>query len=367
MQSTRSYGRSSPTTSSWQPAREGLWKPCTNVDDVVNTLLWRAGMNKMRPFDSIDLGDRVVYQVRGRGIGRLGAKAALPAALPDDGAARRARRQHPGLSDAAAAYAAVGLKTADGRRGVLRSRPHAPAPLLRARARRIVPRARDHLARASSRRRRPGSSSSSCAVRATRPCARRRRTGSSSCADSRRGSCAISSPRRWSRCCGRSCYAEPLHLVEQHRERGEPVYIVSATLQEIVEAIADELGFDGALGTGARSRDGVVHGEGDARAPRGEQGARACASSRSRTASTWPSAPRTPTATRTSRSSRRWASPSRSTPTASCAASRASAAGPSRVQRARVSARAPARAAGRLGVSAVFGAGLLAGSGAVER
>ncbi len=28
-----------------------------------------------------------------------------------------------------------------------------------------------------------------------------------------------------------------------------PVYIVSATLQEIVEAIADDLGFDGALGT----------------------------------------------------------------------------------------------------------------------
>ena len=29
-------------------------------------------------------------------------------------------------------------------------------------------------------------------------------------------------------------YAEPLHLVEQHHERGERVYIVSATLQEIV-------------------------------------------------------------------------------------------------------------------------------------
>jgi HAD superfamily hydrolase (TIGR01490 family) len=44
-------------------------------------------------------------------------------------------------------------------------------------------------------------------------------------------------------------YAEPLALVEQHRSRGEPVYIVSATLQEIVQAIADDLGFDGALGT----------------------------------------------------------------------------------------------------------------------
>src|SRR5437764_8223618 len=36
-------------------------------------------------------------------------------------------------------------------------------------------------------------------------------------------------------------YAEPLQLVEQHRERGEAVYIVSATLQEIVQAIADDL------------------------------------------------------------------------------------------------------------------------------
>ena len=62
----------------WHPAREGAWKPCTNVDEVVKTLLWRAGMNKMRPFDFIDLGDRVVLQLRGRGIGRLGAKGFFP-------------------------------------------------------------------------------------------------------------------------------------------------------------------------------------------------------------------------------------------------------------------------------------------------
>jgi HAD superfamily hydrolase (TIGR01490 family) len=44
-------------------------------------------------------------------------------------------------------------------------------------------------------------------------------------------------------------YAEPLHLVQRHRERGERVYIVSATLQEIVEHIAEDLGFDGAIGS----------------------------------------------------------------------------------------------------------------------
>ena len=51
-------------------------------------------------------------------------------------------------------------------------------------------------------------------------------------------------------------YAEPLQLVEQHRSRGDRVYIVSATLQEIVQTIADDLGFDGALGTVCEVRDG---------------------------------------------------------------------------------------------------------------
>jgi HAD superfamily hydrolase (TIGR01490 family) len=44
-------------------------------------------------------------------------------------------------------------------------------------------------------------------------------------------------------------YAEPLSLVERHQSRGEPAYVVSATLQEVVETIAADLGFDGALGT----------------------------------------------------------------------------------------------------------------------
>jgi HAD superfamily hydrolase (TIGR01490 family) len=67
-------------------------------------------------------------------------------------------------------------------------------------------------------------------------------------------------------------YAEPLGLVEQHRERCDRVYIVSATLQEIVQAIADDLGFDGALGTICEVADGrytgravrALHAEGKA-------------------------------------------------------------------------------------------------------
>jgi HAD superfamily hydrolase (TIGR01490 family) len=55
-------------------------------------------------------------------------------------------------------------------------------------------------------------------------------------------------------------YGEPLRLVEEHRERGEKVYIVSATLQEIVDGIAADLGFDGALGTVCEVRGGVYTG-----------------------------------------------------------------------------------------------------------
>ena len=71
-------------------------------------------------------------------------------------------------------------------------------------------------------------------------------------------------------------YAEPLRLVQQHRERGEKVYIVSATLQEIVQHIADDLGFDGAIGSTCEIVDGAytgrvlraAHGEGKAEALR---------------------------------------------------------------------------------------------------
>jgi HAD superfamily hydrolase (TIGR01490 family) len=69
-------------------------------------------------------------------------------------------------------------------------------------------------------------------------------------------------------------YAEPLHLVQQHRTRGEKVYVVSATLQEIVDHIAADLGFDGAIGSTCEIVDGVytgrslraAHGQGKAQA-----------------------------------------------------------------------------------------------------
>jgi HAD superfamily hydrolase (TIGR01490 family) len=71
-------------------------------------------------------------------------------------------------------------------------------------------------------------------------------------------------------------YREPLDLVGRHRQRGEPVYVVSATLQEIVEELARELGFDGAIGSVCEIEDGVytgrslraAHGDGKAAAVR---------------------------------------------------------------------------------------------------
>src|SRR4051794_17993906 len=55
-------------------------------------------------------------------------------------------------------------------------------------------------------------------------------------------------------------YDEPLRLLQQHRERGECCYIVSATLQEIVDHIAADLGFDGAVGSTCEIVDGVYTG-----------------------------------------------------------------------------------------------------------
>jgi HAD superfamily hydrolase (TIGR01490 family) len=55
-------------------------------------------------------------------------------------------------------------------------------------------------------------------------------------------------------------YAEPLHLVQEHRSRGERVYIVSATLQEIVDHMAADLGFDGAVGSTCEVVEGVYTG-----------------------------------------------------------------------------------------------------------
>jgi ketosteroid isomerase-like protein len=63
----------------WQPARAGVWNPCRDGDEIVRTLVWRAASaNRMRPGETIELGDRVLIQLRGRRLERLGAKGFVP-------------------------------------------------------------------------------------------------------------------------------------------------------------------------------------------------------------------------------------------------------------------------------------------------
>jgi ketosteroid isomerase-like protein len=62
----------------WHPAREGAWKPCSNADEVVRTMLWRTTANRLRPGEMLDVGDRVLVQLRGTRLERLGAKGFIP-------------------------------------------------------------------------------------------------------------------------------------------------------------------------------------------------------------------------------------------------------------------------------------------------
>jgi ketosteroid isomerase-like protein len=62
----------------WHPAREGAWKPCENAEEVVRTLLWRADANRLCPGEMLDIGDRVLVQLRGKRLERLGAKGFIP-------------------------------------------------------------------------------------------------------------------------------------------------------------------------------------------------------------------------------------------------------------------------------------------------
>src|SRR6476660_4718535 len=62
----------------WHPAKEDSWKACENADEVVRTMLWRAEANRLRPGEMVELGDRVLVQLRGRRLERLGAKGFVP-------------------------------------------------------------------------------------------------------------------------------------------------------------------------------------------------------------------------------------------------------------------------------------------------
>lgn len=56
-------------------------------------------------------------------------------------------------------------------------------------------------------------------------------------------------------------YAEPLDLLAGHKERDEPAWVLSASLHEIVQHIAIDLDFDGAVGSTCEIVDGVYTGK----------------------------------------------------------------------------------------------------------
>jgi HAD superfamily hydrolase (TIGR01490 family) len=55
-------------------------------------------------------------------------------------------------------------------------------------------------------------------------------------------------------------YRDALDLLTRHRERGEKSFVVSAALQEIVDALVVELGFDGGVGSTAEVEEGAYTG-----------------------------------------------------------------------------------------------------------
>jgi HAD superfamily hydrolase (TIGR01490 family) len=55
-------------------------------------------------------------------------------------------------------------------------------------------------------------------------------------------------------------YRDALDLVASHRERGEKSFVVSAALQEIVDALVPELGLDGGRGSTAEVENGAYTG-----------------------------------------------------------------------------------------------------------
>jgi HAD superfamily hydrolase (TIGR01490 family) len=51
-------------------------------------------------------------------------------------------------------------------------------------------------------------------------------------------------------------YRDAVELADAYKSDGRPVFLVSAALEEIGDCVARELGFDGALGSRAETRDG---------------------------------------------------------------------------------------------------------------
>jgi HAD superfamily hydrolase (TIGR01490 family) len=58
-------------------------------------------------------------------------------------------------------------------------------------------------------------------------------------------------------------YPDMLHEAWEHQDAGRPIYIVTAASQEMADALAHVLGFDGGIGTRSEVKDGVYTGRPD--------------------------------------------------------------------------------------------------------
>ena len=63
----------------WDPAAKAKWKPCSDGDQILQTLIWRAShANRLKLAEPIDLGPLAVIRLRGKRLERLGARGLIP-------------------------------------------------------------------------------------------------------------------------------------------------------------------------------------------------------------------------------------------------------------------------------------------------
>ena len=58
----------------WDGAEGTRWKRCTNRDQIVRTMMWRANMLKLKPKETIELGNIDIVALRGRHLGTVGGR-----------------------------------------------------------------------------------------------------------------------------------------------------------------------------------------------------------------------------------------------------------------------------------------------------
>lgn len=62
----------------WEPSRKAKWKACSDAEQIVKTLAYRTSRsNRLRPGESLDLGNRTVIRIKGKRLERLGARGFL--------------------------------------------------------------------------------------------------------------------------------------------------------------------------------------------------------------------------------------------------------------------------------------------------